>query len=315
MINKTPSKPARSRARPGYAAAALFTFAALAAVPCPRASAEVRKEAIDRFISQIGVTPSHQNYFLGKSISGYSYDFNKDSLHIGGKNGTGYYRSETTSTLEKSSRASSFTAAVRSVETGYSAGMRFGDYKKHAVRFGESSKEVTLDPYIKTIYQGDCQPCELQLSAAGLSSKSKFFAYSYAINKAWTLDAGYETEKNLLDTLARKSLNTKILTFGMGRKTKKSNFKLSLSEYKSSSLPNNKHINMYFERAIKGRFSAFAETGIFSRGLPAASGPFSDLGDRFAFNYLAGESRDFTSLYSEKFGYYSIGFKATFYIK
>lgn len=305
------TKPARLKPR----AAALLAVAALAALPCAPASAEVRKEAIDRFISQIGVTPSHQNYFLGKSITGYDYDFNKNSIRVGGKNGTGYYSEETTSTLSKSSRASSFTAAVRSAETGYSAGMRFGDYKKHAIRFGKSSKEVTLDPYIKTIYQGDCQPCELKLGQANISSESKFFAHTYDINKTWSFDTEYESEKNLLDTLAGKSIKTKIFTVGLGRKTTKSTFKASLASYKSSSLPGNKHIHLYYERTIKGKFSAFAETGIFSHGLPVASGPFSDLGDRFAFNYLGGESRDFNSLYSEKFGYYSIGFKATFYIK
>lgn len=267
----------------------------------------IRKKAVDHFISLISADASEQKYFIGKEVSSHDYDFRKTAYAVGGKNGTRFYYVMTNSQISNNVPSNRYTADVRSHESGFVVGFRMEDCRRHAFTFGRASKTVELKPFTKYIVSGTCRPCILPIPAkADETSDSYFISDMFQVIPSLKLGLTLEREKMKLLTRFNSSIETKIITLSLGHEWKSGNVVASFSRYKTNRSLDNSHIALGFEQGIWKHFKVFADAGIYTDGLPTGSGPFSDLGDRFVFDFLGGDS-DFNRLYTGKFGYYSFG--------
>ncbi len=270
------------------------------------------KGAVDRLSDNLVAGISSEDYFLGREPENFDYEINKRMFWIGGKNGTRFFSSRTETGIVKDASIKKFATTIRMDEYGLKAGWRLGAMNNQSFAVGYGRKDIDPSDYIEYSYSDYCKanhaggPCASPLGLSGIHSNPVYFDYLYDMRGLWHVSLSYIHEKIHLETNAGLSVAADVFTLSGGREWTRFALDFSLTKQVSDLAPDNTNLEMKLAYEPVRHIEISLLAGAYFNGLPAGGRSFSDLGERFVFNYLAGDS-GFDKLYSEKFGYFALG--------
>ena len=300
----------------GYIARVLLGFLTLTALiiicTAPVAFCEGNPKDTEEFFSRIDAGVTQEWYYLADKPATLDYDINKRGVYIGSREGSRLYLAKTDTGIAKDSETTKFSTSVHMDEFGVALAGKFAALPRQTLSLTFADKQINLDPYKKYNYRDGVHVSTEKPGHADVGSRPVGLSWSYDMPNPWTVGAGYTSERVELDTSSKPSVSFKIYSFRARAAWEKTAFEGSFSKIVSGEGPDNANLELRGAYRPRRHLELFLTVGFYSDGLPAAGGAFSDLGGQFIFDYL-GDVSGTEKMYTERFGYFSIG--ATFTLK
>ncbi|MEW5946792.1 MAG: hypothetical protein AB1742_11395 [bacterium] len=293
-----------------FSAAPVVLTAALTA-SCAHAAAG---GALEKAVSSVGFGVTEKTYDLAKKPTGKEFRIRERTVFIGSGEGTRFFTVRRTTGLENDGAVHVFRTAMHAQEYGAVVSARLAALKRHSFAFSYSRREVHTDKYID--FSKLCGCIAGKIGVPEVHSNPSRLTWSYAPSDEWTVSLSrgranvvrYEYETG--DTY---SLLTKTHALRLKREGGKADFELSLARYSPKKPPYQsiqppENTNVEFSAAYKPfrNLKVSLVLGMFTDGVPTAGGAFSELGEALAIPYITGDT-ELAPLFSEKFGYWSVG--------
>lgn len=256
---------------------------------------------------------AYEQFYLGIEPDNYDYEISSREFWVGGRNGTRFFSGRTETDINKYASVTRFDSTVQMDEYGFKAGWRLAAMNRQRFALGFGRKDIDPTSFIEYSYSNAClsnpahpgEPCQSPLTLAGVHSNPVYFDYEYDMAGPWRAGFSYVREKIELEATAEQSVVSNIYTFSGGRQWRRFALDLSFTKLSSGKAPDNTGLEMHLAYTPVEHIEISFLLGAYFNGLPAGGGNFSDLGEKFLFDYIV--ANDFQQLYSEKFGYYALG--------
>ena len=270
------------------------------------AYAEGAKDPAAEFVKKLGAGVSQQYYNLVDEPTGKDFDTNVTSIYIGNPAGTRLYTNYYDTKMSNDGATRKFSTKVQADNYGMMFGVRSAKLKGQALTIGFAKKEIKTDRIREYVYQGACQPCVNIIDYAEVESHPFHLGYARDLGGSWNVGLDYDFEKIKATPLTSLMVSTKSYTLKADRTGRKFDLGGSVTKIASDRAPDNMNLNFKVAYKPHKNVKVLFTAGMFTDGLPAGGGVFSDVGGQFIIPYLNGET-EYERIYSEKFAYFSLG--------
>jgi hypothetical protein len=254
---------------------------------------------------------SAQKYYLAKKPAGKDFDVSELSGYLGKPDGSRVFYSDYTTGVGNDTPTKKFWTDVHMRDYGVVAAARFSAIPRGEFEVGYGQKSIHTDPCVEYNYPPGGVNSSGPIGFAKVESHPFHFKFTDKITEPLKLWFGFDQESL---KLLKQSVAVKIYTLGAKRTGKKIDLSAFVSKYaqdakyhSQNTLPRNTNIETNLTYKPRRGVKIYFKAGMFTHGLPVGGGAYSGVGGQFVFSYLAPFSEGFDKLYSEKYGYFTIG--------